>query len=134
MKFAPDRIIRFREQISPRAAASGSKAMWLPLGCLLMSLALWMCPPSPSRPSNVLQVRSLEVVDRAGAVRLRFGVATDGTPSVRLYDLAGTRRLELVVGADGPAVTVFDGRGVERRMLEASPGLEPTSEDAAGGP
>ena len=63
-----------------------------------------------------------------------MGVAADGTPSVRLYDLAGTRRLEFAVGSDGATMTVFDARGIERRTLEASPGLEPSSEDAAGGP
>jgi hypothetical protein len=63
-----------------------------------------------------------------------MGVAPDGTPSVRLYDYAGTRRLELAVRPDGPTVKMFDGQGVERRMLEASPGLEPSSGDAVAGP
>ena len=128
------RTVEFRRPISLSAVARSLTVTSLPLGCLLVSLALWMRPPSPFRPSDPLQVRTLEVVDRAGIVRLRFSVATDGTPSVRLYDLAGTRRLELVVGADGPAVMMFDGRGVERRILEASPGLEPSNEDAAAGP
>lgn len=99
---------------------------------LLLPLArpLRMLHPS----SQTLQVRTIQLVDRRGAVRLRIGVAADDTPSVRLYDNAGTRRLELAVGADGPVVTMFDERGVERRMFEAGLGLEPSSEDEAAGP
>lgn len=134
MKHAADRSVKLRALNSIRAGIKGSIVTPILVGCLLTSLAWSMRPPALSRPAETLQVRTLEVVDRGGTVRLRFGVATDGTPSVRLYDLAGTRRLELAVGADGPAVRVFDGRGMERRMLEGSPGLELSSEDAAAGP
>lgn len=81
--------------------------------------------------SEVLRARTIEVIDPVGNVRLRVGVAADGTAGVRLYDYSGTRRLELAVRPEGPAVTVFDGRGVERHMIEASPGLEPSRDDEA---
>jgi hypothetical protein len=108
---------------------------WFLVGGLLVSLASWVWPLSRlHHASEVLQVRTIEVADHAGNVRLRLGVAADGTPSVRLYDYAGTRRLELSVPPQGPTITMFDGRGAERRVLEASPGLEPSREDAAAGP
>jgi len=108
---------------------------WLALGSVLLSLALWMRPLSSSHHSpRVLQARGIEIVDGTGNVRLRLGVAADGTPSVRLYDSTGTRRLELAVSSEGPRVTVFDGGGKERRMIAASPELEPQQGDEEAGP
>lgn len=101
---------------------SGTRAS-LPDPRRLASSAIFPANTSVSR-SPVLQVQTIEMVDRAGSIRLRMGVAADGTPSVRLYDYARTRCLDLAVRPDRPAVTVFDGQGVERRMFEASPGLE----------
>src|SRR5262249_12869977 len=100
---------------------------WLMLGALLASLVLWPRSKSSLRESpEVLQVRRVEIVDDSGNVRLRIGVASDGAPSVRLYDAAGIRRLELAVPTEGPGVTVFDAQGKERLMLVAPPGLRET--------
>ncbi len=99
-------------------------AAWLTVGCLLASLAIWIRPaPSSLASPEALQVRKIEVVDADGNIRLRLGVATDGTPSVRLYDAAGIRRLELTVADEGPGVTVFDAQGKQRTMLVAPRGL-----------
>jgi hypothetical protein len=122
---APSWTIKFR--LAP--------ATWVLLNCLLVFLVVYVRPPSRAHhSSDILRAQTIEVIDRTGNVRLRIGVAADGTASLRLYDYGGTRRLELAVRPEGPAVTVFDGRGVERRMIEASPGLEPSLEDGATGP
>lgn len=111
---------------------------WLMLGCLVASWALWTRPtPSFQDSPEVLRVRKVEIIDGAGNIRLRIGVAADGAPSLRLYDGAGTRRLEVAVPAEGPGVSVFDAQGKERLMLLAPPGLgeaEVLQEDANGGP
>ena len=76
-------------------------------------------------------------MDAAGNIRLRLGVAADGTPSVRLYDTAGIRRLELAVADEGPGVTVFDAQGKQRTMLVAPRGLlgtETLGDDGKAGP
>ena len=57
--------------------------------------------------------------------------------TMRLYDAAGTRRLELAVPSEGPRVTVFDAQGKQRRILVAPPGLletETLQEDGNTGP
>lgn len=124
--------------MSPEDDARGPVLAWLMLGCLLASLALWMRPtPSVPESPEVLRVRKVEIVDGAGNIRLRVGVDTDGAPSLRLYDGAGIRRLELAVPADGPGVTVFDAQGKERVLLVAPPGLDESTTspgDASGGP
>lgn len=111
---------------------------WLALGCLLVFLVLWTHPASSFHvASEVLRVRRLEIVDGAGNIRLRAGVAPDGAPSVRLYDGAGIRRLELSVPAEGPGVAVFDAQGKQRAMIVAPSGLveaETLPEDGNTGP
>jgi hypothetical protein len=105
VNFSPDQLVRLRTVASPRVI-SGAVVMSVLLPCLLLSLVLWVRPQlrTPRSP-GVLQVQTIEVVDRLGNVRARIGVASDGTPSVRLYDPAGTRRLELAVGSNGPTAT-----------------------------
>lgn len=122
----------------PEDDLSRAVITWLVLGCLLASLAFWMQPtPSPDASSKGLRVRKIEIVDGAGNTRARIGVDVDGIPSLRLYDSAGMRRLELAVRSEGPGVTVFDALGKERLMLVAPPGLletETLEEDGRLGP
>lgn len=124
--------------MNPERDVGRAVLTWLMLGCLLAAWALWIHPASSFHDSpEVLRVRRVEIVDGAGNIRLRIGVAADGAPTLRLYDGAGTRRLELAVPDEGPGVTMFDARGKERSMLVVPPGLggaEALQEDAKGGP
>jgi hypothetical protein len=68
------------------------------------------------RPTEI-RVRAIQVVDAAGRTRVDLGVGSDG-PALTLYDAAGKSRLGLIVSSDGPRVALSDAFETQRTLLE----------------
>ena len=67
---------------------------------------------------------SLSLVDAAGEVRALLGVASNGTPQLRLYDEAGASSVAVTVDRSGPVLEISGDP--EQVTLLGTPGGSPT--------
>ena len=67
---------------------------------------------------------SLSLLDAAGEIRAFLGVASNGTPELRLYDEAGTSSVAMVVGRSGPVLEISGDPN--QVTLLGTPGGSPT--------
>ncbi len=91
---------------------------------ILLAVVLGMAVQRATAQPSVLRVRSVEVVDGAGRVRITLRVFPDGGPGLLFSDTQGRSRV--VLGSEpGASLVLGDGTGMTDIMLSVFPDGRP---------
>src|SRR5690242_9422953 len=91
--------------------------------------------PVAQEPLPVVRTEAFELVDAAGTVRARMGVARSGSVSLTLLDASGQPRADIGIDNGGSAgISVWDGAGQVRAGIGVPADGAPTMQlrDAGG--
>jgi hypothetical protein len=77
--------------------------------------------PSQTSPAN-LRAQSMEIVDKAGRVRIKMATDSDGQPWLAFIDQNGKFRMKAAIGRSGdPLLAFLDADGTPRTMMLIDP-------------